>query len=895
MTNGHNKGEAPVTEQVDIKEFNNWRLELSKISLHDQKNYFEQLCNTLSTLLGCELVLVVKFSNSNSSYELFGNTQMPIQKVISKELINSIFHDDDYVIETIGPSHVLLLNKLYKNPISNFYYYYTIATANQTIKVIALSITELKAKFLKRQHYYLSPLITQAIMCGPVSTCNCEQNIGLSELIEYMPIGIIIINKNGYINFANKCAMQILDMGNASINGTHIGRFLALPSIPKRIINALRNNNQNNFVINVITRSNKTIHANVTSLKYGDSSESALIIQSIENKLQLNEQLQQKENELLRFLNSRQLIVVRTDRQSRIIYANKTFQINTGFLEEGIVGKKLNNFIANKDTCHFNTVWDKFLNTEITQFEFLMQAHNGRQFRWLANIHISSEEVMLLGIDISELRKTQEIIQEQEKFLKDIFEHLPSKVMIIAHNYNVMFSNHPNFKPKENKFQSCHELCFNKEEICFDCKLHEVFTHKIKTHLEIEDENNLKVYSVTTLPLVNQEGKVIFAIEFFDDITAQKKVQASIQEAKKAAENASKLKSSFLGNINHEIRTPLNAIMGFSKLLSMKNADNINYNEYLDIIYSSGQRLLDTITDILELSRLQSGDFVLVKEVFNLNKLLVSIGDNYREHPGVRLGNVQINLSMPNNQIWINTDKLRIIQIVNQLIDNAIKFANCDIVNIWLEIKNENISIIVQDNGSGIDIQNAKYIFEYFGKDHLKTHPLSGTGLGLAIAHNNSRVIGGALTYVQIKKGSRFELLLPHEFINIQQNEKLPKFHWNRTNILIVEDDETNLMYLQELLANTGLNIINAKNGKEALEIFNEKIDLILLDIQMPVIDGIKVAKIIRSQGSKVPIIALTAHHYHEKECLSIGCNQFITKPIYSNVLFKVLQQYLAK
>ncbi len=396
------------------------------------------------------------------------------------------------------------------------------------------------------------------------------------------------------------------------------------------------------------------------------------------------------------------------------------------------------------------------------------------------------------------------------------------------------------------------------------------------------------------MPLLNSAGQVMYAIEFFNDITAQKKIQIAMQEARNVAEKASKLKSSFLSNINHEIRTPLNAIMGFSKLMLLKDSGNEAPQEYLEVIHSSGQRLLDTISGIIELSRLQSGDYVILNEVFNLNKLLVSIGDTFKEHPNVHSGKIQFTMSLPTNQLWINTDKFRITQVIKHLLDNAIKFTNKGMVFIGLEIRPGNIAFVIQDSGQGISAENPDEIFEYFGKDHLKTHPLEGSGLGLAMAFHNAKVIGGQLEFIKgDAPGSRFELLLPHEFTQTAPKEPMPETVWKKTNILIAEDDETNFLYLQELLCNTGLKLIHAANGKEALELLNEAVDLVLLDIQMPIVDGIRIARTIRESGSKVPIIALTAHNYREKKCLEAGCNQFITKPINSSLLFSVLRQFL--
>ena len=719
-----------------------------------------------------------------------------------------------------------------------------------------------------------------------------------SPLIEILPIGVMKVNNKGYITYANRWMLEFLDASNMNIEGTHIGRFLVHSTIPVKVSSVLRSRKQdtNDFVMSIITKSNRTRQASVTSLIMSEKEGAVLIVQDVEERLNLARQVKQKENDLLRLVNNKNMIIVRTDLSSNIIFANRTFLRIVGFVEEGVIGKPLREFLLYTESESFQKLWVKFTNYELTQTELAIKSSENTPVFWLASIQPSGDEVVFSGIDITELQRTRSMLDNSQKLINDVFDNIPGLVMVINKTYDILFTNQKEKLSDLEEKISCHQLSIDGDTLCENCQLHTVFSEKVSKQFEMYDEKNDKSYAVHTIPLPNKSGNVIYGLEFFQDITAQKKIQQSIQESKNAAEKVSKLKSSFISNINHEVRTPLNAIIGFSNLILSGNKSSEANKEFVEIIHENGNRLLDTISGLIELSRLQSGDFVLINEVFNLNKLLSYIGDSYREHNNIFSGKIQFNISVPTNQFWINTDKNRIIKIITQLLDNAIKFTEKGVVIMALEVRSDTLAIIIQDNGQGLNSDDFNAFFEYFGKDHMKTQPLEGPGLGLAIAYHNAIAIGGDLVLVKnVSQGTRFEILLPHEFSKITGENVSYQDKWSHKKILIAEDDDTNFIYLQELLAHCGFNISRAKNGNEAIALINENIDLVLLDIQMPFCDGITVAKTVREKGYKMPIIALTAHNFNETECLEAGCDMFLTKPIVSNTLYTIIEKYLAK
>ncbi len=248
-----------------------------------------------------------------------------------------------------------------------------------------------------------------------------------------------------------------MDADGQLLNGTHIGRFLAQTSIPQRVLNALRSRNKSDFVVNVITKSNRTKQASVISLMIGKEEGAILVVQDVEDKLELMRLLKQKENDLLRLVNNKSLIIVRTDMQSRIVFANKTFLILTGFMEEGVLGKSIESFLGKISSYEFKAIWEKIINQDLTQVEFLIKSNDKSHASWLAYIQLTADEVVLSGIDITELRKTRAMLEGHQKLLNDVFENMPGKVMVINRNFEVVFTNCTNIVEKSDKLPSCHE------------------------------------------------------------------------------------------------------------------------------------------------------------------------------------------------------------------------------------------------------------------------------------------------------------------------------------------------------------------------------------------------------------------------------------------------------
>jgi PAS domain S-box-containing protein len=404
----------------------------------------------------------------------------------------------------------------------------------------------------------------------------------------------------------------------------------------------------------------------------------------------------------------------------------------------------------------------------------------------------------------------------------------------------------------------------------------------------------------TLKTLVPMEGRAPLIIGISWDITNMQNIEQELIQARIKAEQSDRLKTAFLANMSHEIRTPLNAIVGFSRL--MTTADNPEDEKlYSDIINQNSEILLQLINDILDLSKIEAGTLEYVRQPMDLGELCRSIYEIHKDR--VQEG-VTLILDNKDASLVINEDKNRIMQVITNLITNAIKFTFAGEIRFGFELKEDHIDFYVKDTGMGISEEKMKSIFERFVK--LNTF-VQGTGLGLAICRMIVEKLGGEITVdSQLDKGSTFRFTIPCDMSKkrlelkttvekeVETKGKTRKPLQMQT-ILIAEDVDSNFLLLKTLIGNN-YNLLWAKDGNEAVALFKKhQPDLILMDIKMPRMDGLEATRLIRSYSREVPIIALTAFAFESdrEKALESGCNDFLTKPVSQSALEKVLDKYI--
>lgn len=373
---------------------------------------------------------------------------------------------------------------------------------------------------------------------------------------------------------------------------------------------------------------------------------------------------------------------------------------------------------------------------------------------------------------------------------------------------------------------------------------------------------------------------------------------------REVADRASQVKSLFLANMSHEIRTPLNSILGFVELLREESLSKAERKKYLDIIERTGNSVATIINDILDISKVEAGKFEIEKASCSLEQIITDVKSLLSlrsESKGIFLEFKRNNL--PENII---TDPTRLKQILLNVIGNAIKYTDKGGVTVSFEIKGNQLHCLVNDTGGGIQKENRDKLFQPFSQiDPSIRKRFSGAGLGLILSKRLAQFLGGDVVLLKstIGVGSTFLITVTFEFPiqRVGQRQAMPagqqnNFSFVGKKILVVEDSLDNQLLAQQFLGIAGAQIAVANNGQEAIDTVSKTdYDLILMDMQMPVVDGYTATSHLRKMGCTMPIIALTAHAMKEdlEKCINVGCNGYLSKPYRRDGLLTLVSLYL--
>ena len=385
------------------------------------------------------------------------------------------------------------------------------------------------------------------------------------------------------------------------------------------------------------------------------------------------------------------------------------------------------------------------------------------------------------------------------------------------------------------------------------------------------------------------------------------KLNYELEKAKIHAEESDRLKSIFLANMSHEIRTPMNAIIGFSNLLNDSGLTKKSDVKYVNIIRKSGRQLLRIINDIVDISELEANQVKISRTQFDLGEILVNTVESFKNSeisqakPKVKL---LLNIPPEFEDIRIDTDINRLQQILNNLIENALKFSTEGNVEIGFsrrkEGENRFLQFFVRDSGKGISKENYGLIFERFRQvEENEFH--EGPGLGLSISKGIVELLGGEIwVESELNKGSTFYFTIPLVKALENETEKLLShavpLNLSTKTVIIAEDDYNSFLLLREFLRITQAEIIHANNGQVLMDILEKNIpDLILMDLKMPIKTGFECLKEIKMKGIKTKVIAQTAYAMlHEQEkCMREGFDGYISKPINMDKLFQVIENVI--
>ena len=549
------------------------------------------------------------------------------------------------------------------------------------------------------------------------------------------------------------------------------------------------------------------------------------------------------------------------------------------------------------------------------QVEFKIKRLNDGAIRTIysrADLELTNEgQVKFLGViqDITDRKQAKEaLIESENKYhlifnnILDVYYETSLEGIILDVSPSIEIVSKGQYHPEDVIGRSMYDFYS-------DHLVREAIVEALKKDGSVNDFEIILIIRDGTLIPCSISAKMTFDVNgnpekiigSLRDITERKKVEEELIRAKDKAEESDRLKTAFLHNISHEIRTPMNAIVGFSTLLSEPDGDVQSRQSYTEVIMQSSDHLLSIITDIVDISNIEANLVKAVENDVNVNTILKSVFNKYC----LQAARMNLELSffpdLSDSDAVILTDGTKLTQILSNLVNNAFKFTAEGFIRFGYLVKNDFLEFYVTDTGIGIPEEHYSLIFDRFYKvENSKSSMFEGTGLGLAISKAYVELIGGRIwVSSEVGTGSSFFFTIPFHKQNtkvenmtkdsVQQDYDFPE----RITILVAEDVDSNFKLIQFFLSKSNVNILRAKDGKEAVaKVSSEKIDLVLMDIKMPVMDGYTATKIIRETNKNIPIIAQTAYADDNDVAMGCGCSSFISKPFDRHGLLKAIRAF---
>ena len=404
------------------------------------------------------------------------------------------------------------------------------------------------------------------------------------------------------------------------------------------------------------------------------------------------------------------------------------------------------------------------------------------------------------------------------------------------------------------------------------------------------------------IPYKGLEARVVE----FRDITETRKVKNELIKAREKAEESDRLKSAFLSNMSHEIRTPMNGILGFISLLNEPSLQKTQIDQYSAIINTSGKRLLSTINDIIDISKIEAGEMIVSNTEISLNIMMDELYSFHAHEAKLKGLSLYLEPIANNEIVSIITDNDKLHGILTNLIKNAIKYAERGEISFGCELKENFIEFFVKDTGVGIPHDRLQAIFNRFEQADIEDKKVfEGSGLGLAISKSYVEMLGGEIFCESVEgKGAKFTFTIPqiqktqNIVEQITQSVEKDSSKIKNLKLLIVEDDEISSRFLETILYDYVQEISFAKNGLEAIKLCknNVNLDLVLMDVKMPIMDGYTSTREIRKFNKNLIIIAQTAYALagDNKDAIEAGCNDYITKPINKMELIGKIERFFS-
>jgi PAS domain S-box-containing protein len=610
------------------------------------------------------------------------------------------------------------------------------------------------------------------------------------------------------------------------------------------------------------------------------------------------------------------------DADGKFIQANNQLLQSLNLEIQDILGK-LSREVFDKEDARQSEEGDR----EVLFTRKLSQANHSRDqhiFRTV-NFPVLDSSGKISGIggyqeDITNLTASLQSLHKEKEYLEALLEHMPLYIFFTDHNnkyirINSMMAKLLRVDHPDEAVGKGNEVFFTKRVAR---KMLEENNNIIETGAPIinrivyfEDDGVDGFWmEINKIPIRDERGIITMIVGIYKDISDLMKIETELKLARDQAQESDRLKTSFLANMSHEIRTPMNGIVGFANLLRDPDLSDDQKDLYLKHIDHSSNQLLHIIDDIIDISKIESGQLKISNKAVRINELLDEIYSSYfhrirGDAPGQKKVTFNLKKANDSSDFTIVADDYRLRQIVTNLIDNSIKFTREGHITFGYELNSKRyIEFFVSDSGIGIPADKLDIIFDRFGQINISdSDQPSGTGLGLPISKSLANLMGGEM-WVESTLGKGTTLFFTLPLVTEEAREEThiiisnKSYSWENKKILVAEDEELNWLFIREMLRKTGAEIIRARDGKEVVKIARKAHpDVILMDIKMPELNGIEATRKIRAKNKDVPIIAQTAYVMAEEkeECSRAGCNHFVTKPLDRTIIMELIDSYFKK
>ncbi len=607
------------------------------------------------------------------------------------------------------------------------------------------------------------------------------------------------------------------------------------------------------------------------------------------------------------FLNSTSDIVQLEDEKGKLLFANKTFINLLDVPDEAIQGKTISELLPPNlaQACETS---NKLVREsgKVCTCEEVWGARIFETLKFPIDLGNNKTGIGAFIRDVTEKNTTE----KQLKLLSRAVEQNPVSIVItnqdgIIEYVNPTFTAITGYTFEEAKGENPHILKSGVQPHSFYEEMwNTILSGKDWEGQVMNKKKNGELYweSVVISPIVNEKNEITHFVGVKEDITKKKKMLEDLIEAKEKAEESDRLKSAFLANMSHEIRTPMNGILGFTELLTEPRLSGKEKDKYIEIIQKSGNRMLNTVNDIIEISKIETGQVTKTIAPTNVIHVMTDLFYFFSGEADKKGLEFVLDNQDSLNEEWIETDQVKFVSIMTNLIKNAIKYTDQGEIHMGCNRGEKFMEFYVNDTGIGIPNDRQQAIFDRFIQaDIADKMALQGSGLGLSISKSYVEMLGGKIRVEStVGQGSTFYFTLPvTKSAPVSQEEEVAEKQdvpTRKLKVLIVEDDESACMYFSIVLEKYARKTLMAHSGNEALDLArnNPDIDLILMDIKMPDMDGATATREIRKFNSTVKIIAQTANALpgDREKALDAGCDDYITKPVNKEKLLEMIYRH---